>query len=89
MTEVWLDPGSHGVRFHESESSTHDSIADFFTAGANEDDPLLLISRRGTFEAVAALLATGRYGPPIEAGRIPYPALYRHLVREQLSAIGG
>jgi CheY-like chemotaxis protein len=72
MTEVWLDPGSHGVRFYESESSTHDSIADFFTAGAAADDPLLLVSRRETFEGVTHLLASGRYGPPITADRIHF-----------------
>ncbi len=72
MSEVWLDPGSHGVRFYEGASSTYDSIADFFTAGANADDPLLLISRRDTFEAVADLLASGRYGPPLAADRIHF-----------------
>jgi len=72
MTKVWLDPGSHGVGFYEGESSTYDSIADFFTAGVDADDPLLLVSRRETFDAVAGLLAAGRYGPPVEADRIHF-----------------
>ena len=69
MSEVWLDPGSHAVRFYESENAAYDSIADFFTAGECSDDPLILVSRPHTFAAVAGLLASGRYGPPVAADR--------------------
>jgi len=72
MSEVWLDPGSHGVRFHDSQLSTHDSIAEFFTADANLNDPLILVSRRDTYEGVSSLLSSGRYGPPIAAGRMHF-----------------
>jgi CheY-like chemotaxis protein len=72
MTDTWLEPGSHAVRFYESDTAAYDSIADFFTAGARADDPLILVARSGTFEAVAGLLASGRYGPPVPADRIQF-----------------
>jgi CheY-like chemotaxis protein len=72
MSDVWIDPGSHAVRFYDNAPSRCDSIADFLTAGASADDPLILVCRRATFEGVTALLASGRYGPPVPAGRIRF-----------------
>jgi two-component system response regulator FixJ len=71
MSEAWLEPGTHGVRFFDDAPSTHRAIARFFTAGG-AGDPLLLVSRRETFDGVTALLASGRYGPPMPPGRIRY-----------------
>lgn len=81
MSEVWLDPGSHGVRFYESGPGALDSIAEFFTAEAGDDDALLLISRRSTFESVVSLLASGRYGPPVRAERIHFVDAHEALGR--------
>ncbi|HUO89212.1 MAG TPA: response regulator [Rhizomicrobium sp.] len=70
MSEVWLDPGTHAVRFFDGASACHDAIAEFFTAGAASADPLVLVARRATFDGAAALLASGRFGPPVPADRI-------------------
>ena len=72
MSDVWFNPGSHAVRFYNDEPSAHDSIAEFFTAGASADDPLILVARRSTLEAVTRLLASGRYGPAGAADRIHF-----------------
>jgi CheY-like chemotaxis protein len=72
MSEVWLDPGAHAVRFHEGAPAAHVAIAEFLTADPRGNDPLLMVARRSTFDGVAALLASGRYGAPIPASRIRY-----------------
>jgi CheY-like chemotaxis protein len=70
MSDVWLDPGTHGVKFFDGAASSHVAIAEFFTAQASRYDPLVLVSRRSTYLSVSALLASGRFGPPQAAGRI-------------------
>jgi len=70
MSEVWLDPGTHGVKFFDGVAASHVAIAEFFTAQASRYDPLVLVSRRSTYLSVSALLASGRFGPPQAAGRI-------------------
>jgi CheY-like chemotaxis protein len=72
MSELWIEPGTHAVRFYDSAPGIYDSVADFFTAGADADDPLVLVGRRSTFKAVTALLASGRYGLTDAADRIRF-----------------
>jgi CheY-like chemotaxis protein len=71
MTSLWLDPGCHAVRFFDDQASAYGAIADFFTAG-EADDPLVLVSRYTTFNAVTRLLASGRYGLTHAADRIHF-----------------
>ena len=82
MSEVWLEPGTHGVRLFDRAASRHVAIAEFFTAEAGRFDPLVLVSRRATLTSVAALLASGRFGPPVPVERIHFAD-----VEEALSAI--
>ncbi len=72
MSEVWRTPGVHGLRFHPDVPSAHAAIAQFFTAGADASDPLLLMARRATFSGVAMLVGSGRFGPPIPSTRIHF-----------------
>jgi CheY-like chemotaxis protein len=82
MSDVWLDPGTHGVKFFDGAAASHVAIAEFFTAQAGRFDPLVLVSRRSTFNSVSALLASGRFGPPDAAARIHFAD-----VEEALAAI--
>jgi CheY-like chemotaxis protein len=66
MTEAWIAPGKHAVQFYVGERFAHQAIAEFFSHGARPDDPLILMSRRRTFQAVADLLAPG-YGSAASA----------------------
>jgi len=50
----------HQVQFYEGEPFLYRAIADFFAEGDADDDPLLMISRRRTFEAVAGQFASDR-----------------------------
>ena len=68
MTHAWIAPGSHALQFYDSESIVHHAIAEFFTQGMQADDSLILVGRHATFKAVAEYLASGRYGPAIDAG---------------------
>ncbi len=63
-------PGSHTVQFYDDEPAVQDAIAKFLTHGTSPDDPLILVSRRRTFQAVAAHLTSGRHGPAVDADRI-------------------
>jgi CheY-like chemotaxis protein len=72
MSAAWLEPGTHGVRFFPDVPSAHVAIAEFFTAGDACSDALVLIGRRATFESVATLLASGRFGAPVAAERIHF-----------------
>jgi CheY-like chemotaxis protein len=65
MSSAWTVPGSHAVQFYDNEQFVQHAIAEFFTQGARPGDPLILVSRPRTFKAVAALLASGRYGSAI------------------------
>lgn len=65
MTSAWTAPGSHAVQFYDNEQFVQHAIAEFFTQGARPGDPLILVSRLRTFKAVAAHLASGRYGSAI------------------------
>jgi CheY-like chemotaxis protein len=67
MAGAWTAPGSHAVQFYDNEPFVQHAIAEFFTHGARPGDPLILVSRLGTFKGVAAHLASGRYGPAIDA----------------------
>ena len=51
---------NHVVQFYDSEPFLHRAIAAFFTRGAGDDDPCVMISRRRTFEAVRDDLIASR-----------------------------
>jgi len=72
MSEVWLEPGAHAVRFYDSAAERYASVVEFLTANPRGNDPLMMVTRRSTFDGVIALLASGRYGPPIPADRIHF-----------------
>jgi CheY-like chemotaxis protein len=67
MTHAWTAAGSHSVQFYESEPFIHHAIAQFLTEGARPGDPLILLARPSTFKGVAEHVASGRYGPAIDA----------------------
>ena len=69
MNSAWNVPGSHAVQFYENEQALQRAVAGFFT-GARPGEPLILVSRPRTYTAVAAHLASGRYGSAIAADRI-------------------
>jgi CheY-like chemotaxis protein len=71
MTSPWLEPGCHAVRFYDDQRSTYASIADFFSAG-DAEDPLILVGRHTTLEAVTRLLASDHYGLTNAANRIHF-----------------
>jgi CheY-like chemotaxis protein len=70
MNGAWTAPRSHAVQFYDNEQFVQQAIADFFTQGARQGDPLILVSRLRTFEGVAAHLASGRSGSADAADRI-------------------
>ncbi len=61
MTEAWIVPGSHSVQFYAGERFAHHAIAEFFTQDGTPHDPLILLARSQTSQAVARELASGRY----------------------------
>jgi CheY-like chemotaxis protein len=67
MASASRAPGTHAVQFYDNEQSIQQAIAEFFTQGVHPDDPLIMLSRLSTFKAVAAHLASGRYGSAINA----------------------
>ena len=67
MSHAWTAPGSHAVQFYEDEQRLYHALAEFLAQGARTGDPLILVSRPRTFKAVAELLSSGQYGPPINA----------------------
>jgi CheY-like chemotaxis protein len=62
MSSAWTVPGSHAVQFYDNEQFIQRAIAEFFAQGTRSADPLILVSRPRTFEAVAAHLGSRRYG---------------------------
>lgn len=72
MSEIWSTPGTHGVRFNVDAPSRYDAIAEFLTAGTDTSDPLVLVARPETCAGVAALLASGRFGPPVSPERVRF-----------------
>ena len=72
MSEVWCAPGTHGVRFCVDANARHIAIAEFLTAGTDNTDPLVLVARPETCDGVAALLASGRFGPPVASERVRF-----------------
>jgi CheY-like chemotaxis protein len=71
MNSAWTVPGSHAVQFYENEQFLQRAVAEFFT-GARPGEPLILVSRPRTYTAVAAHLASGRYGSAINADSIQF-----------------
>lgn len=68
MTVAWsATPGAHAVQFYEDERFLHRAIAAFFVEGLRSGEPLVMIARRRTFEAVAEHVAFVRGVSPIEA----------------------
>ena len=65
MSRAWCDPGTHAVCFHDDALSAARNIAEFLAADAHSLDPLVMVSRRETFDRVMALLASGAFGPRI------------------------
>ena len=48
----------HPVQFYETEPFLHRAIADFFADGADADEPLVMLARPRTFEALAGHFAS-------------------------------
>jgi CheY-like chemotaxis protein len=66
-------PGAHAVQFYEAEPFLHRAIAAFFAEGLQGGEPLVMIARRRTFEAVVEYLASAHDVSPLEAaGRIMF-----------------
>jgi CheY-like chemotaxis protein len=61
-------PGMHGVQFYESEPFLHRAIVTFFAGALGSGDPIVMIARRRTYQAVAGLLASGCDGAPVDVG---------------------
>jgi CheY-like chemotaxis protein len=66
MSNAWTISGTHAVQFYDNEQFIQHAIAEFFTQGARPGDPLILVSRLRTFEAVAAHLSSGRHGSALD-----------------------
>ncbi len=60
-------PSAHAVQFYEAEPFLHRAISAFFAEGLQSGEPLVMIARRRTFEAVAEYLASVRGVSPLEA----------------------
>jgi CheY-like chemotaxis protein len=68
MVVAWsAAPGAHAVQFYEEERFLHRAIAAFFAEGLVSGEPLVMIARPRTFEAVAEHVASVRGVSPIEA----------------------
>ena len=66
MTKAWSDTaGAHGVQFYETERVLHRAIERFVTPGLTRGEPVAMITRRRTFDAVADRLVSGRDARPI------------------------
>jgi CheY-like chemotaxis protein len=66
-------PGTHTVQFYESEPFLHRAIERFFSPALLNDEPLVMIARRRTFESVADRLASRLDVSSFEAaGRIRF-----------------
>jgi len=66
-------PGAHTVQFYEDERFLHRAVVAFFARGLESGEPLVVIARHTTFEAIATLLAEERKWPVAEAvSRIQY-----------------
>jgi CheY-like chemotaxis protein len=58
--------GLHAVQFYESERFLHRAIERFVAPGLRHGDPVVMIARARTFEAVADHLASGRDFSPLQ-----------------------
>jgi CheY-like chemotaxis protein len=68
MTVAWSAArGAHAVQFYEDERFLHRAIAGFFAEGLRSGEPLVMIARPRTFEAVAEHVASVRSVSPTEA----------------------
>jgi CheY-like chemotaxis protein len=59
-------PGSHVVQFYENDRFLHGAIAAFFDAPLRNDEPMIMVARPQTFEAVAGRLASASGRPASE-----------------------
>jgi CheY-like chemotaxis protein len=62
-------PGSHVVQFYESERFLHGAVASFFDEPLRRGEPVIMIARRQTFEAVLGRLASDSGRLPAEVAR--------------------
>jgi CheY-like chemotaxis protein len=68
MTVAWsAAAGAHAVQFYDDERFLHRAIAAFFAEGLDNGEPLVMIARPQTFEAVVEHVASARGVSPIEA----------------------
>ena len=67
MTTGFVSGHSHVVQFYESRPYLYRAIADFFAEAMHRGEPMVMIARRDTFEAVAQLLAREHHLSPADA----------------------
>ena len=68
MTLTLTDaPHVHAVQFYKDERFLHRALVNFFAEPLHGSDPLVMIARRRTFEAVAEHLASRRDAPAVDA----------------------
>jgi CheY-like chemotaxis protein len=70
MSVAWSSVArAHAVQFYDDEAFLYRATVGFFAEGLRNGEPLVLLTQRHTFEGVAALLASGIDGPPVDAAK--------------------
>lgn len=68
MTMTWRPaPGSHAVQFYERTPFLHRAVAAFLAEAIANGEPTAMIARLSTYDAVLAILTSGRDQLPLDA----------------------